>query len=271
MTGTTPSGRGARGRRPARDLAVTTAVERHRAALRLLTPTEVPGYLSAHSGLPGRRCDLDALTAFGNVAPPALIRDLAHHEDEYLRACGTAALGGLVGDLERCVSTRTAARRALVLAVLHARASDPLWRVREAAALALHRVGDRRAGSLRLLVADWIHDPDPLVRRAALAGICEPRLLTDPRSAAVALEACHIATRSITTLPGTDRRDPAVRALRTALGSCWSIAVAAGPEAGLPAFRELEESTDPDACWITRMSRTKPRLARLLRPRPPAR
>jgi hypothetical protein len=237
-----------------------TKTGRYRAALRALPPDEVPEYLDVHSGLPGPRADLELLAAFGDVAPPDLVRTLAQDPDEYRRACGTAALGRL---LVEGVGPATE-----VLTTLHDRAADPSWRVREAAAMALQRVGDDDPRALRELVGAWVADPDPLVRRAAVAGVCEPRLLHDPETVQAALDACREAGATIAALPPDARRDPGVRTLRQALGYCWSVAVAADPGRGLPAFSALESSTDPDLAWVARENRKKTRLRRLLPPDP---
>jgi len=229
--------------------------DEHREALRALADDEVRAYLTERSGLPGPRGNLELVEAFADVAPAGLVRALADDADEYLRSCGTAALGRLV------LADPGAADLA---ALLRARAADPLWRVREAAAMALQRVGDGDPALLRALVADWVGDPHPLVRRAAVAGVCEPRLLRDPRTAAAALDACAVATASLAAVPPGDRRDPDVRTLRQALGYCWSVAVAGAPDAGLPAFAALRADADPDVAWVVRENEKKSRLRRLL-------
>jgi len=38
---------------------------------------------------------------------------------------------------------------------------------------------------LRTIVAEWVGDANPYVCRAAVAAICEPRLLTDPATLAL--------------------------------------------------------------------------------------
>lgn len=230
-------------------------VAEHRAALQALDPGDVPAYLTARSGLPGPRGNLELMEAFGDVAPAELVLALADDADEYLRSCGTAALGRLV--LESPAD-------AGLVALLHARAADPLWRVRESAAMALQRIGDGDPAALRALVDAWALDPHPLVRRAAIAGVCEPRLLKDPGTAAAALDACAAATASIEALPAGARRDPDVRTLRQALGYCWSVAVAGAPAAGLPAFAALRGSADADVAWVVRENEKKARLRRLL-------
>lgn len=208
--------------------------------------------LTAGSGLPGPRANLTLMTAFAELAPPDLVLELAPDPDEYLRCCGTVGLGRLL------------AEGAAPDDLLRERAADGSWRVREAAAMAVQRVGDTAPGRLRTLVSAWVVDDDPLVRRAAVAGICEPRLLRDPVTAAAALDACLSATRSLLATPAADRRAPAVRTLRQALGYCWSVAVAAEPGRGLPLWLDLRGGPDPDLRWIVRENQKKTRLARIL-------
>ncbi len=232
-----------------------SARDAHASALRAIPLREWEAYLTAHSGLPGPRGNLELADAFTQVADADTIRRLADSEDEYLRFCGTQALGRLL--------VASPASEGL-LALLRERATDDRWRVREAAARALQIVGDSDAGQLRRIVTDWAEDPRPLVRRAALAAICEPRLLTDPASTELALRLCARETRSIADLAAPVRREPDVRTLRQALGYCWSVAIAADPGAGLPLFEELRSSIDPDVEWIVRTNLSKTRLRRLL-------
>ncbi|MCG7286027.1 HEAT repeat domain-containing protein [Cellulomonas sp. ACRRI] len=238
------------------------ARERHREDLRGLLgdPAAVRAHLAAGSGLPGPRSNLELLGAFADVAPVDLVLALADDADECLRCCGTDGVG-------RLVLEAAAGDRGPLTALLRARAADESWRVREAAAMALQRIGDAEPGTLRALVAAWVADPDPLVRRAAVAGVCEPRLLRDPATAASALDACASATASLAALPAEGRRAPDVRTLRQALGYCWSVAVAGAPAAGLPRFAALRASDDPDVAWVVRENEKKTRLRRLLAPR----
>jgi hypothetical protein len=143
-------------------------------------------------------------------------------------------------------------------------AADDRWRVREAAAMALQRLGDADLPRLLGMVIEWVGDDHPLVQRAAAAGICEPRLLRTPEACATALDVCEAATESLAARPAAERRSDGVRALRKGLGYCWSVAVAADPESCLPRFRALEASADPDVAWIVHENRRKKRLAGLL-------
>jgi len=216
-----------------------------------LSDDAIPAYLSAHSNLPGPRSNLELAYAFAATASEPLVTRLAADDDEYLRVCGVMGLGPLIakGDVGR-------------ITVLHQNASSSMWRVREAVAMALQLLGDEDPSRLREIVTQWSGDADPLVQRAAIAAICEPRLLKDERTAQLALDACQQTTRSL--LARTDRRDPAVRVLRQALGYCWSVAIAGRPVEGLATFAELQRDRDPDVAWIVRDNLKKARLKRLL-------
>ena len=228
---------------------------RHIVELRGLPADELALYLTARSGLPGPRGNLELADAFAAIADRATILRFAALDDEYLRFCGTEAIGRLIVEEPDDTSPTELLRR---------RAADDLWRVREGAARALQMVGDADRARLRAIVAEWVGDPNAYVRRAAVAAICEPRLLTDPLTRTAALQACHRTSESITRLPATERKTPAVRSLRQSLGYCWSVAVVAGSDEGMPAFERLRTANDPDIRWIVASNLKKSRLRRHL-------
>jgi hypothetical protein len=126
--------------------------------------------------------------------------------------------------------------------------------------MGLQRVGDGDTGRFLGIVRAWSMGT-PLERRAAVAAICEPRLLVAPDVAAEAIALVDAVTRSLLEEP--DRRDPGVRVLRKALGYGWSVAVVAAPEPGRAAFERLAMVGDTDARWIVRENLGKSRLRRL--------
>lgn len=221
--------------------------------LRSRDRSDWPAYLTENSGLPGPRGNIELGQAVADVGDLPLFEDFIATGDEYLSLCGVLGLGAVLAGGDRAMLPR-----------LHEHAKDDRWRVREAVAMALQRLGDADLPQLLDVVRAWAVDPDPLVQRAALAGICEPRLLASPAGAATALEACRTATASLAARPLDARKDSSVRVLRQGLGYCWSVAVAADPAHGLTAFAELERSNDPDVAWVARENRKKRRLASLL-------
>ncbi len=220
------------------------------AELRALPRPRWPRYLDEHSGLPGPRANTELALAFGALADPADIDRVIDSPDEYRAMCAAVALGA------RATDTASRARA-------HSSARDPRWRVREGVVLGLQLLADSDIGTVQKLVTRWARDPDPLVVRAAVAAICEPRLLGTPAAAACAIDTCTAATAVVSGWPAEARRDPALRTLRQALGYCWSVAVAAAPEAGLPVFSSLDD-TDPDVSWVIQQNMKKKRFMRIL-------
>lgn len=227
------------------------AVDDHRAALADLA--DWAPYLAAHSGLPGPRANLELVAACGDEADIGRAEQLVASGDEFATVCGLVALGRHLGHGD---DTH--------LDVLHANAADERWRVREGVAMALQRAGDDDIGRAFALAEQWAADPDPLVRRAAVAAVCEPRLLRDPAFARRALALLDRVTSDLAAWPLDSRRSSGVRTLRQALGYGWSVVVAALPGEGLPAFERLEAGDDADVAWIVRENRKKARLKRVL-------
>lgn len=229
-----------------------TAAARHHAALTSLPLEAWDAYLDEHSGLPGPRANLELLAVAGDLAPAELLLRWSAEPDEYRAAVGTAGLGRLVAEGDRSV-----------LGVLRTRTGDERWRVREAAAMALQRIGDADRVVLWEVAQDWAAG-SPLEQRAAVAGVCEPRLLRDPEDAARAVRLLDGVTARLASLPADRRRDDDVRTLRKALAYCWSVAVAADAAAGFPRLDALVDlaARDDDVRWVLRQNLGKARLVR---------
>jgi hypothetical protein len=75
------------------------------------------------------------------------------------------------------------------------------------------------------------------------------------------------ATAGVAAAGRAERRSADFKAFRKGLGYCWSVAVAAAPEAGRPALEALVERAvatgDRDLRWIARENLRKRRLERL--------
>lgn len=209
-----------------------------------------PAYLSERSGLPGPRANLTLVDVVARMADEATVDELERDGREYSLLCAAAARGYRADDPANEMRAR-------------ALAADERWRVREGVARGLQLLGDALPDALASIVGRWADDANPLVRRAAVAAICEPRLLRAPESAALALDICQRSTRYLKALPGGERSRPDVRALRQTLGYGWSVAVAADPAPGLIAFRALA-TTDPDVAWVVKENLRKKRLSVLL-------
>ena len=237
-------------------------VDAYARALRELDDPEP--YLLGHSGLPGPRGNLELAQAAAEVRPPEELRRWASLDAdaaptgaaaEFLAFCGVVGLGRLLAE-----------GNGEALADLLRHADDPRWRVREAVAMALQRWGSGAFDALVAEMAEWAGG-SWLQRRAAAAALCEPALLTDAGRVEAVLTVLDEATAGVASASPDERRSEELKALRKGLGYCWSVAVAAAPEVGRPAFEGLVEwaaaSGDRDLLWIARENLRKKRLERV--------
>ncbi len=215
-------------------------------------------YLRKESGLPGPRANLELAQAVADEGDLALFRRyIANPPDAapvnspqvFLTVCGIIGLGRILaeGDTSQ-------------LKTLRKHASDPRWRIREAVAMALQRLGDASMPKLISAMRDWSKGT-PLEQRAAIAALCEPRLLTEARHARAVLKILDETTRSLE--QREERRDDDVLVLRKGLGYCWSVAVVALPEEGKHLMEKWLGNPDKDIRWIMKENLRKTRLTRM--------
>ena len=213
-------------------------------------------YLRANSHLPGPRSNLELLAAAAEeVDRPwayewAEVGVGADPTDVFVISVALVALGRFA-----------AAGKAGAEEGLRRRAADDEWRIREAVAMGLQRLGDDNPEELARIAAEWSRSGDLLVARAAVAAVAEPRLLRTPAAVDAALEVLDNATALVAT--SADRRSESVRVLRQALGYAWSVVIAADPGRAWPRFVVWSKSGDPDIAWLIRENLKKNRLQRL--------
>lgn len=230
-------------------------VEEYRAQLRSLRDWRA--FLLAESGLPGPRANLELVQAAADEGDRALfISFLLPPEQtpagtplEFLTVCGIVGLGACAarGEME-------------LLPLLKEWAADPRWRVREAVAMALQRVGDHDPALLLEEMEAWAGG-DPLTQRAAVAALCEPRLLGRRETAEAVLNLLDKVTAGLQA--AEDRKTEEFRVLRQALGYAWSVAAVAALERGRLYLEKWARCDDRDVQWIIRENLKKNRLRRL--------
>jgi hypothetical protein len=221
-------------------------------------------YLLEHSGLPGPRGNIELGLAAAEVRSAAELRRWASlgadvaptgGAEEFLAFCGVVGLGRLLVEGDPTA-----------LSELRAHASDQRWRVREGVAMALQRWGAEDFDALAAAMAEWARG-SWLERRAAAAALCEPVLLTDDARVEAVVAVLEEATAGVTEAEPAQRRSDDFKAMRKGLGYCWSVAVAAAPAVGRPAFEALVERAvaggDRDLRWIVRENLRKRRLERV--------
>jgi len=213
-------------------------------------------YLLQHSGLPGPRGNLELAEAAARLAPLRLEHYLAlsaqaapeNTPQTFLVFCGVLGLG-----------VRLAGGEAAALVRLKNFANDPRWRVREGVATALQVWGDAEPFALLAEMRRWAGG-SWLEQRAAVAALCEPRLLRTPASARETLAILDDITAHLAA--AEERRDPGFISLRKALAYGWSVAAGALLGPGKLYLERWSASPDPDVRWLLRENLKKNRLLR---------
>ncbi|HEX7589316.1 MAG TPA: HEAT repeat domain-containing protein [Anaerolineae bacterium] len=215
-------------------------------------------YLLKHSGLPGPRGNIELGQAVADEGDKALFSQFisldvktapVNSPQEFLVFCGTVGFGKLLAEGD-----------ASALKVLRRQASDPRWRTREGVAMALQRLGDVDMDALVQAMRVWSKG-NLLEQRAAIAALCEPRLLTEKKHAAAVLDILDTVTRSLARIK--ERKSDEFLALKKGLAYCWSVAVAAYPQEGKAAIEKWFASNDREVIWIMKENLKKNRLARM--------
>jgi hypothetical protein len=214
-------------------------------------------YLLQESRLPGPRANLELAHAVAEEGDWALFqRYLGFDADraptntpqEFLAFCGVLGLGRIWAEGEQ-----------ETLPILRKLASDRRWRIREAVAMALQRVGQADMETLLAEMEIWSRG-NLLEKRAASAALCHPDLLREKEPAQRVLEILDAITASLPDVE--DRRSDEFQALRKGLGYCWSVAASALPEPGKKMMERWFASDDRDIRWIMKQNLGKARLVR---------
>jgi hypothetical protein len=215
-------------------------------------------YLLKESGLPGPRGNLELAQAFADIAEESLIQKyISINPDDapentpksFLTFCGIAGLGTLInqGKLD-------------YLKRLRQFASDHRWRIREAVAIALQRVGDLNINLLLNEMKDWSKG-NAFEKRAAIAALCEPRLLISDEVSSSVLDILDDITLSIVNTKTTKSEE--FQVLKKGLAYCWSVAITACPEKGKIFFEKWVGNKNKEIIWIMKENLKKNRLVKM--------
>lgn len=211
-------------------------------------------FLKKESGLPGPRGNLELAHAVAQAGNKKQFEKfLACQAEEntpevFLVFCGVLGLGKLsAGESE-------------LFDRLRVYASDGRWRVREAVATGLQLAGDQDMDLLLKEMEKWSKG-NWYEQRAAAAAMAEPQLLKQPKHVKQVLRILDQITASME--KAEDNRDESFKVLRQGMAYCWSVVVAALPEAGKPMFEKWLDSPNKDIRWMLKENLKKNRLVKL--------
>jgi len=214
-------------------------------------------YLRAESNLPGPRGNLELAHAAADLEDRKRVKHFlsftpqrapVNTPDEFLAFCGVEGLGKLITEGQTDLWP-----------TLRAHASDPRWRIREAVAMALQRVGRNDMDLLLDIVEDWAKG-NWLEMRAAAAGLAEPSLLREEKHILRVLDILNQITSAV---ESAREHDEDFKTLCKGLSYCWSVVVAALPVQGKHFMEHWLSSVDKDVRQIMKENLKKKRLVKM--------
>jgi hypothetical protein len=210
--------------------------------------------LLKNSGLPGPRGNLPLLYAFAHHAAESEINeclsfyneDVSNSPEEFVVMCGIAGYCILKqGHMES------------VMEEIRRYASHKSWRIREAVAIGIQEIAEGRMEETLDCLGPWL-EGNELEKRAAVAALCEPKLLKEKSAVVRILDILSRLTLEFESIDAKlpDRRDT----LRKALGYGWSVVIVSLPEEGKSAFEKIAGIGNRHIRWIVKENLKKNRL-----------
>lgn len=225
-------------------------------------------YLTSNSNLPGPRGNLELADVFAEVVRDygereheklwklclqlsqfSLIEAPVNNPKEFLVFCGARGVGALgtsQGFFQKAMSR------------LKELASDARWRTREGVAMAIQSMIEKQPQQTLKEIETWIESDNFLAMRAVAAGVAEPALLKDERTAKSALEVHKQIFSKIAA--ARERKSSDFKTLRQGLCYSLSVIIRATPREGFEFMRQLAEQQDADILWILKENLKKNRL-----------
>lgn len=225
-------------------------------------------YLTSNSNLPGPRGNLELANVFADLVRDytgkeheklwslclqltqfPLIEAPVNNPKEFLVFCGARGVGAL-GTSQRFFQKAMSRLKEL--------ASDSRWRTREGVAMAIQSMIEKQPQKTLKEIEEWIESDNWLAMRAVAAGVAEPALLKDKRTAKSAFE---LHKQIFSQIAATrERKSSEFKKLKQGLGYSLSVIVCAVPREGFEYMRQLAEQQDADILWIVKENLKKNRL-----------
>ena len=213
-------------------------------------------YLLENSKLPGPRGNLELLYSFSQEADRAtsqkclayIKEDTANSPEEFVGMCGIVSYAVLNKDnVEETIK------------YLSKYASHGSWRIREAVAIGIQEIAEKKMELVLKSLEPWARG-NALEKRAVVAALCEPKLLSDQKVNQQILKILETITQCFASL---DKLTEEEKILRKSLGYGWSVLIVALPEAGKKSFQAYLKNKNKHINWIVKENLKKNRLLKM--------
>ncbi|NUU59451.1 hypothetical protein [Paenibacillus agri] len=233
--------------------------------------TELEEMLLGESNLPGPRANLEIAATFANAFESCVVTSDAwtlilkwvnitatdaptNNPCEYLPFCALQAMGAYYYYAEL-------SRKQIILEKCQAAMNDARWRMREAAAMALQRIGVREFNVIQSLFNSIGPQANPLEKRAFVAALAHPPLLKESSHVLYALQLSEQILEEITAGQMNHNTED-YRVLSKGLEYAVSLFVERAPEAGFALLAKFAGSEDKRIQKIVKSNLGKARLAK---------
>jgi hypothetical protein len=256
---------------------------------------ELAEKLMAESNLPGPRANLELAEAFSWAVSTAAAEPAAWLETlydwarisseeaptgdprEFLPFCAVVSFGVLY-NTHACAYPCTGpcdcplwpVQSEHLVETVRRTAADSRWRIREAVAISLQHLGEGNPAALRRILDEWLSDgagkdgsltdSSLMERRAIVAALAHPPLLSEEEFARYALKTANRILEDAAGVPAQQRKGEAFQVLKKGLSYALSVLVAALPEEGFPMLEGWAKRSDPDIRRVLRENLKKKRL-----------
>ncbi|MBN1875063.1 MAG: hypothetical protein JXA33_12595 [Anaerolineae bacterium] len=213
-------------------------------------------YLLDNSNLPGPRGNLELLYSFVKTADMKTVNDCLAYIDTHT-GNSPEEFVGMCGVLGYSVLNRQSNQQ--VIDFLRRYTSHNSWRIREAVAMSIQEISVEGIEITLENIKPLINGND-YEQRAVVAGLCEPKLLTNEAVNIRILEIMEEITKNL----NHDRKlTDSENSLKKALGYGWSVVIVASPEHGKQYFEKLFDLVSKHVKWIIRENLKKNRLIKM--------
>jgi hypothetical protein len=219
---------------------------------------ELENILLSESNLPGPRANLEIAATFAYAFESSLVTNEAWNLilmwENNTAADALQAMGAYYYYAEL-------SRKQIILEKCQAGMNDVRWRMREAAAMALQRIGEKEFNVIQTLFDSIGPQANPLEKRAFVATLAHPPLLKEPSHVRYALHLSEQILEEITAGQVNHKAED-YRVLSKGLEYAVSLFVERAPEAGFALLAKFAVSEDKRIQKIVKSNLGKARLAK---------
>jgi len=228
--------------------------------------------LVANSNLPGKRANLELafavadffgsgnlnesswkmLTEWARIAPEDAP---VNHPKEFLPFCAILSLGS-------SYSLAGQKNKAKVIDIIKNAASDPKWRMREAAAMGFQRIAEKDFNVIKRLFSEWIGKATFSEKRAILVALAHPPILNKEENVAFCFQMADEVLQGLLDLKRSDEETEEYTILKKGLGFTLSVYVVYSPGKGFSFLKEWAQKGNEEIRKIIKTNLSKSRLVK---------